>query len=196
MRKITPEKYEPKKMSNLFYSLIAPRPVVLVTTLSRPETVNCAPFSFFQVVCANPPLVSLSITRPENDSKGRKDTLRNALLGGEFVVHTVRSSHLAEVERAGEEYPVETSELEEIGLSRVESSQVRVPGIAGLPVRMECKLRDQLALAAGEATVLFGEVMELYIDEDIIEESSGQVDLQKLNPLLHTGPGSYTEFNS
>ena len=194
MRKIIPEEQKPERMSNLFYSLIAPRPVVLVTTLSREETVNCAPFSFFQVVCANPPLVSLSITRPADDSKGRKDTLRNALLMGEFVVHMVRPGHLEEVKKAGEKYPVETSELEKIGMQQVKSSRVGVPGIADLPVRLECRLRDQVALAAGEATVLFGEVVELYIDEDVIDESLFQVDLEKLNPLLHIGPDNYTAF--
>ncbi|MGM0380549.1 MAG: flavin reductase family protein [bacterium] len=195
MEKIIPAEQEPADMSRLFYSLIAPRPVVLVTTLSQQETLNCAPFSFFQVVCANPPLVSLSITRPQDDKKGRKDTLRNALLQGQFVVHMVREENLEQVKKAGEEYPPETSEVRQMGLQSVPSNQVRVPGIKGLPVRMECKLRDQLALAAGEATVLFGEVVELHLSEEFTGEDLTEINLDKLNPLLHTGPDSYTNFN-
>jgi flavin reductase (DIM6/NTAB) family NADH-FMN oxidoreductase RutF len=133
----------------LLKSTVIPRPVSLVTTQSRDGVVNCAPFSFFQVVCGHPPMISLSLARKVDSLK---DTVRNLLLQSEFVTHIPRQEHLEEVELSAREFPPDVSEVDEIGFTLTESQDVSVPGLEEPPVRLECLLRDQFPIAAGAVT--------------------------------------------
>ena len=191
MLEFKPQQLDKEEAKKLISGLIVPRPVILVTTLSPEGVLNCAPFSFFQAVCWKPPLVSLSITRRYS---GRKDTLKNILLSTEFVVNVARPEHVNKVELSAEDYPPDVSEVKETGLKTIDSSEIEVPGLQGFPIRLECRLKDQISLAAGAATVVFAEIITAHVDEEIFVRKTGKVNPQKLNPLLRTGKDLYAQI--
>ncbi|MGD6950076.1 flavin reductase family protein, partial [Bacillus mobilis] len=102
-----------------------PRPIAFVTTLSKDGVVNGAPFSYFNIVSANPPMISLSIQR----AQGRqKDTARNILESKEFVVHIVDEHNVEKVNQTAASLPPEQSEIEAAGFTTEASEKIAVPG--------------------------------------------------------------------
>lgn len=184
------EELSGRETYRLLTNLIVPRPIALVTTKSRDGVLNCAPFSFYQGVCGSPPILSLSIAR---NRSGLKDTFRNILLNNEFVVHVPQSEHVEDVELAGQTFDPDVSEVEKIGFTPVESSKVSVDGLEELPVRMECQLHDQMPVAGGKVTVVFGEVVCWHLSDDVYGD--GEVDFDSLDPLARVGPDSYTSLS-
>jgi len=187
------DSYEPENLSaresyHLLTSLIVPRPIALVTSESREGVLNCAPFSFFQGVCGNPPILSLSIARRK---QSLKDTFRNILMQSEFVVHVPRLDDMDAVEKAAGQFPPEVSEVEETGFTPVDSDIVNVEGLKQLPVRMECRLHDQVPIAGGKVTVLFGEVLKFHIAHGIYDDETEQADYGEFAPLSRVGWNRY-----
>ena len=122
----------------LMASLIVPRPIALVTTLGTSGVANAAPFSMFNMVGEDPPLVMLSINKLQGGAL--KDTAANILASGEFVVHIADEAMAAQMHACGESLPPEVSELAQTGLTLVPSSTVRPPRIAQAPVAFELSL--------------------------------------------------------
>ena len=112
----------------LMASLIVPRPIALVTTLGANGVVNAAPFSMFNMVGEEPPLVMLSINRLQDGHL--KDTAANILASGEFVVHIADEAMAPQMHACGASLPPEVSELEATGLTPVPSITVKPPRIA------------------------------------------------------------------
>lgn len=189
MTQLDPQELSGRKVYGLLTSLVIPRPIALVTTQSRDGVLNCAPFSFYQGVCGSPPIISLSIAR---NRSGLKDTFRNILLNSEFVVHTPRTEHLDRVERTAESFGPEVSEVEEIGFHPTESEKVDVPGLDEPPVRMECRLHDQFPVAGGKVTVIYGEIVQFHLDDDVYENE--YIQYEELDPLARLGPDAYTNL--
>lgn len=102
---------------------IIPRPIAFVTSISKDGVLNGAPFSYFNIVSANPPMISLSIQR----SAGRqKDTARNIIESKEFVVHIVDEQNVAEVNKTAAALPPDQSEIDLTNLTPVESVKISV----------------------------------------------------------------------
>lgn len=188
MESLDPESLSSRETYDLLTGLIVPRPIALVTTQSREGVLNCAPFSFYQGVCGDPPILSLSIAREQS---GLKDTFRNVLLAGEFVVHTPREEHMEAVETAARSFDPGASEVDEIGFTPVESEAVQVEGLEEPPVRLECRLHDQFSIAGGRVTLVFGRVVRFHLADDL-REGSGPIDHDRLRPLARLGSNAYT----
>ncbi len=186
MNTLDPGDLSGREVYGLLTSLVVPRPIALVTTQSREGVLNCAPFSFYQGVCGVPPILSLSIAR---NRSGLKDTFRNILLTSEFVVHTPKANQIDQVELSSESFEPGVSEVEEIGFTSTESSEIEVPGLKETPVRLECRLHDHFPVARGEVTVVYGEVVCFHLDDDVY---GGNMDYEELNPLARLGPNEYT----
>src|SRR5690606_20166550 len=116
---------------------VIPRPVAFVTSLSKDGVLNGAPFSYFNIVSSNPPLISLSVQRSKGE---RKDTARNIIQTGEFVVHIVDEDHVKKINETAASLPADESEIEYAGLTPVKSDIVSVAGIKEAKIRMECVL--------------------------------------------------------
>ncbi|MFB6346018.1 MAG: flavin reductase family protein [bacterium] len=191
MKTLNPDELSGRDVYGLLTGLVVPRPIALVTTKSRQGVLNCAPFSFFQGVCGSPPIISLSIAR---NKKGLKDTFRNILLNSEFVVHTPRTSDLDTVETAAKSMGPDMSEVDEMDLTPVDSEKVDVSGLEELPVRMECRLHDQFPVAGGKVTVVYGEIVNFHVSEDVLDDSGVDYEMNydELDPLARLGPNAYT----
>lgn len=171
---------------------IIPRPIAFITTKSNTGVVNGAPFSFFNIVSSNPPLISVSIQRPA----GRvKDTARNILENGEFVVHIVDTTNVEQINETAANLPPEESEILRANLTLVESSLVSVPGIAESKIRFECKLEQALQLGGNEGTpgcdLIIGKVLAYHIDEAIYEE--GRIDAELLDAVSRLAGNDYAK---
>lgn len=140
---IDPKHNSERENYKLLIGTVIPRPIAFVTTQSAAGILNGAPFSYFNIVSANPPMVSLSIQRPA----GRlKDTARNIYDNHEFVVHIVDDENVERINQTAASLPATESEIELANLTPVQSNCVAVPGVLEAKVRMECKLVQAIPL--------------------------------------------------
>ncbi|MCW2715065.1 MAG: flavin reductase [Frankiales bacterium] len=161
----------------LLTSVILPRPIAWVTTRSASGVDNLAPHSFFTVSSVTPPVVQFT-------SVGAKDSLRNAVATGEFVVSLCPEELVEQVNLTATDYPPDVSEYDEIGLTREPSRLVAPPRVAESPVALECRVVGTQDFGGG-SVVVFGEVVWIAIDERVLRDGRPAVDL--LQPLARLG---------
>ncbi|MDM0085780.1 flavin reductase family protein [Variovorax sp. J22G40] len=146
----------------LMASLIVPRPIALVTTLGPDGTVNAAPFSMFNMVGEEPPIVMISLNR--RDDASLKDTALNIVRTGEFVVHMADEAIAAQMHRCGEHHPPHVSELDVVGFTALPSKVVAPPRIAEAPVAFECTLFETMETASRQ--VFIGQVRWMHARDE------------------------------
>jgi flavin reductase (DIM6/NTAB) family NADH-FMN oxidoreductase RutF len=174
----------------LLISVVTPRPIAWVTSLDAEGRVNLAPFSFFNVFGADPPVVVFAPNRKRDGSK--KDTLHNVETTGQFVVNAAVADLAAEVNLSSKELPAGESEVDLTGLSVLPSMKVKPPRLAESPVSLECLLRQVLPIGQGplSANLVIGEVVMMHVAERILDER-GRVDPRKLRTIARLGGDFY-----
>lgn len=172
-------------------SAVAPRPIAWVTTRSPAGLVNAAPFSWFNTVCPDPPMVMLSIgTRPDGTPK---DTLRNLRDTGEFVVNLVPAALARAMVQSSAEYPPDVSEVQALGLATAPSRRVAPPRLAGSPVHLECRLHSLTPLGRrDDHTLVLGEVVHVAADDGVLD-ANGNVDPAKVTLVGRMGGPNYVD---
>ncbi|WP_454829858.1 flavin reductase family protein [Pseudoxanthomonas wuyuanensis] len=150
---------------------VTPRPIAWVSTRSPEGIDNLAPFSFFQVVCDDPPTLMISIGR--RDDGGLKDTLVNARETGELVVQLVSHAQAAAMNASSANLPRGVSEFERCGIAAVASEQVKPLRVAGAPVAFECRVAEIKPYPAGRPThhLVFAEVLLAHIDDGVLADA-------------------------
>ncbi len=164
-----------RQVYKLMTGIIVPRPIALVSTLSREGVANLAPFSFFCGVGSVPPTVLFcpSLRAAESSEAGsRKDTLRNVEETGEFVINVVSEAISAAANAASADVAPEVSEFELSGLTAVPSEAVRPSRVAESPAQMECKLIQVIYTGhvPGSGVVVLGEVVRFHVREDLVDD--------------------------
>ncbi|MGG1400704.1 flavin reductase family protein [Bacillus salipaludis] len=171
---------------------IIPRPIAFVTTMSKNGILNGAPFSYFNIVSSNPPMISLSIQR----AQGRpKDTARNIIESKEFVVHIVDEQNVEKVNKTAASLPPNQSEIELAKLTPVESAKISVPGVEEAKIRMECLLEHSLELGGLDspgADLIIGKVVQFHIENDIYEK--GRIDPKGLAAVSRLAGNYYAKI--
>lgn len=171
----------------LMASLIVPRPIALITTLGANGVVNAAPFSMFNMLGEEPPVVMVSINRLHD---GRlKDTAANILASGEFVVHLADERIADQMHACGEAVPAEVSEVELVGFTTAPSGMVRPPRIAEAPVAFECVLHEKLETES--RYIFIGRVLCLHAREGLVDPEKWRVRLQEYFPVGRFGASFY-----
>ena len=175
MLSFDPAKCLQRQVYKLMTGIIVPRPIALVSTLSREGVANLAPFSFFCGVGSVPPTVLFCPSlRPADSAEAgkRKDTLRNVEETGEFVINVVSDAISAAANAASAEVPPEVSEFALSGLTPVPSEAVRPARVAESPAQMECKLLQVIytGRAPGSGVIVLGEVVRFHVREDLVED--------------------------
>ncbi|MDR5781465.1 flavin reductase family protein [Caballeronia sp. LZ065] len=171
----------------LMASLIVPRPIALVTTLGADGIVNAAPFSMFNMLGEEPPIVMLSINRLADGTL--KDTAVNIPREKEFVVHLADEAIAQQMHRCGERFAADISELDEVGFTALASSRVKPPRIAQAPVAFECELWETLTTASRH--IFIGKVLMLHARDELIDLESWRVRLQHYFPVGRFGASDY-----
>jgi len=171
---------------------IIPRPIAFVTTLSEDGVLNGAPFSYFNIVSSNPPMISLSIQR----SGGKqKDTARNIIKQKEFVVHIVDEENVEKVNKTAASLPPNESEIDLAQLTKVESEKISVPGVKQAKIRMECVLEHSLELGDNHlpgCDFIIGKVIQFHIENDIYE--NGRIDPKGLAAVSRLAGANYAKI--
>ena len=191
MISIDPSKNSERDNYKLLIGTIIPRPIAFVTTESEGGIVNGAPFSYFNIVSSNPPMVSLAIHRTSNKLK---DTARNIYNNHEFVVHIVDADNVEKINETAASLSPKESEVEIANLTLIASEDISVPGVKEAKVRMECRLVKAIPLGGnGPGSDLFiGQVVRFHIDEEIYKD--GRTDPRALNAVSRLAGSSYAEI--
>lgn len=176
-----------------FKSCVVPRPIGWISTVSADGIHNLAPFSQFQNVSFDPPIVMFSANQtPEGR---RKDSVANAEATGEFVWNMATYALREAVNVTAEQVPPEVDEFERAGLTKAPSRKVRPARVAESPIHFECVVLNTLRFPGtppmGSADVVFGRVVAIHIADDAID-GRGLVDVLKLQPLARMGYYDYT----
>jgi len=167
----------------LLSGLVVPRPIALVTTVGASGVVNAAPFSFFNVLGEDPPALVISIGHREGSGVAAgeqggslKDTARNIVETGEFVVHLVDEAITERMHGCSLKFPPEVSEVERVGFTTAPSRTVRPPRIVEAPVAMECTLHSRVPL--GNHDLYIGRIAWLHVRDGLVEPDSLRVRLE------------------
>ena len=159
--------------------LVTPRPIAWVTTLNEDGSVNAAPFSFFNVFGANPPLV---IFAPgDRDDGSPKDTARNCRRTGEFVVNLVDEPLAQVMNRTSAPLPYGVSETDREALETALSSVVAPPRIAAAPAALECKVHSIEQI--GENRLVLGIVHRVQVREEFFDTDTLRIRGDLFHPI-------------
>ncbi len=176
-------------------TLVAPRPIAFVSSLSGSGVGNLAPFSFFALGGGNPQSIAFC---PITDRHGvPKDTLRNVMDTGEFVVNVVSRAMAERVNQASAPYPPAVDEFDATGFTRVPSELVRPPRVAEAPAAFECRVFTIVPHGTGPfaANWVIGEVLLLHVD-DAVMGADGLPDTAKVNPVARMGRQEWAEVSA
>ena len=194
--------YEPRSglpaplTHNPFPALVAPRPIAWITTTGSDGSCNLAPFSHYNIVSVDPPMVMFA----PSDKGGLgapKDTLRNVTEIPEFVVNVATGPMREAINQSSTDFAYGDSELLRCGLHTAPSVHVRAPRILEAPAALECRVFDSVRLPKGKrdrgSTVVIGEVIGIYIEDSMIVH--GRIQSQKMAQLSRLGYFDYCVVN-
>ncbi len=191
MPSLDPSRLSHKDRYRLLINAIVPRPIAWITTRDAAGVVNLAPFSFFNGVCSQPPIVSVAImgrTPP-------KDTLANLNANGEAVVHLVPAGELEHVHASGGEYAHAVSEADLLGLRLLPSSRVAPPRLAVAEVAFECRLHRIVEVGDPVVHLCLLEVVLAHMTETVAA-ADGIPDPQRMRAIARLGDRSYLAADS
>ncbi|MER2046984.1 MAG: flavin reductase family protein [Solibacillus sp.] len=193
MKKIDPKQISERENYKFLIGSIIPRPIAFVTSISEDGVVNAAPFSFFNIVSSNPPMISVSIQRKKGEPK---DTARNIRAKEQFVVHIVDTENVEQVNKTAANLPPDESEIAVAGLSLVKSEKIDVPGVKEAKVRLECVLEKALELGGDDENagcdLIVGKVVYYHIVESLYED--GRIDPKGLGAISRLAGNDYAKI--
>jgi flavin reductase (DIM6/NTAB) family NADH-FMN oxidoreductase RutF len=163
----------------LLVSVVTPRPIAFVTTISPDGKVNAAPFSFFNVFGANPPILAFAPADRENGTP--KDTALNVRATHEFVVNLVDEQIAEAMNKCAASLPYGENELVHAGLTALPSSLVKPPRIAESPVSMECT--EWGTLQIGDNRLVIGVIKRMHLRDDLFDAEKKRVRSEKLEVI-------------
>lgn len=178
-----------------FKACVVPRPIGWISSLGANGQVNLAPYSFFNGVASDPPVVMFS----SNGMAARptKDTLRNCEETGEFVCNIATWELREAMNRSSAPVPRETDEFNHAGLEREPARLVQPPRVKAAPIHLECRyirtVELPCTLPGGRNALVIGEVIGIHIRDEVLTD--GLVDMAKLRPIARLGYMDYTRVD-
>ena len=165
----------------LLISLITPRPIAFISTLSDKGIPNAAPFSFFNLMGNDPPIVAIGIGKDVTRKNDLKDSGYNIQKTKEFVINIVNESILEQVNMASIDFPPEVDEFEIAGLTKLPSIKVKPPRIAESPANLEGRLASTVEI--GNTRVVLGEIIYLHIKKEFLDHENQTVLTDLISPV-------------
>ena len=193
----TPSELGHRETYSVLLNAVAPRPIAWVSTLSAAGQPNLAPFSYFNVVCANPPMLGFapSMRAPKRlgaETGDPKDTLRNIRETGEFVANVVTYGMAEAMNLTSGDYDATVSEFDVAKLASAPCKVVRPRRVAESPVSFECRLHQILDFNPGPdgGSWVIGEIVSIHINDQHLKE--GRLDRDSLDLIGRMGGMQYT----
>lgn len=174
---------------------VMPRPVAWVLSEHKNGEHNLAPFSFFSVVCSDPPIIMISVGHKPDGSL--KDTYRNIVERNHFVVHLAHSGQAQKMTQTSKTLPEGVSEVKEAGIALTPFNNSPLPRIEGCRVAMDCELYETREIGNAPQFLIFGKVRNMFIDDEIVSVNDNgrlNVDARMLDPLGRLGGADYLSF--
>ncbi len=194
---VSPSDISHSELYNLLLNSVAPRPIAWVSTINTSGQPNLAPFSFFNAVCVDPPLLAFApgLRTPKLPGVGHgeaKDTLRNVRETREFVVNIVTYELREAMNLTSAEYDASVNEFELAKIMPAASKVVRAPRVAESPVSFECKLHQILDFSSAPtgSSLVIGEIVSIHIDDAHLKD--GKLDRNSLDLIGRMGGIQYT----
>ena len=161
------EKIPASHVYKLIIGLVTPRPIALVTSMDRDGRLNAAPFSAYNYLAIDPPIIGIGVAARSSDPARPKDTARNIGATGEFVVNIVTEDIAQQMNICGTDFPPEMNELELAGFTTAPSQVVNVPRIAEAHAALEC--REHTTLLIGNSRIILGRVVAMYVEDRFVD---------------------------
>lgn len=193
---VSPADFPHSELYGILLNSVAPRPIAWVSTMSHSGEFNLAPFSFFNAVCVDPPLLAFAPglrTPPAATGQGMaKDTLRNIRETGEFVVNVVTYELAEAMNLTSGEYDPSVNEFELAKVTPEPSKIVRPPRVAESPVSFECRLYQILdfSTAPTSSSLVIGQIVSIRINDSHLKD--GKLDRNSLDLIGRMGGIQYT----
>jgi len=177
---------------NLLIGLVAPRPIAWITSMNEDGRLNAAPFSAYNYLCTDPPIIGVGVTDRPSASFVPKDTARNIRRTGEFVVNVVTEDLARQMNICATDFPSEVSELDMAGLTTAPSQVVKVPRIQQAHAALEC--REHTTMEIGRSRIILGRVVSIYIEDRFVDPAGPYVRAEELHAIGRmNGLGSYVK---
>jgi flavin reductase (DIM6/NTAB) family NADH-FMN oxidoreductase RutF len=195
MTTLDPAEQKPQDIYKLLVGSVVPRPIAFVSSVNAEGVRNLAPFSFFTVASANPPIVCFCPMVRGAVSKGlkpTKDTLRNIIETHEFVVNIVSEEFATQMNACSAELPPEVDEFLVSGLTPLASDLVRPPRVAESHVQMECRLQQVIHVSTEPlgGSLVLGEVLRFHVSASLLDNF--RIDPDKLQAIGRMAGSTYT----
>ncbi len=188
---LDPRLLKPIDRYRLLVNAVVPRPIAWVTTVNAAGLVNLAPFSFFNGVTANPPVVQVCIAHRDPI----KDTLANLRASGEAVVHLVRSERLDAMHASGAEYPSDISEADALGVEHRPAERIHGRVLVDADIAFECRLLQAIPVGDPATHLCLLEVVLAHV-APAIALPDGLPDPQRLRAVARLGGDHYLSADS
>jgi flavin reductase (DIM6/NTAB) family NADH-FMN oxidoreductase RutF len=179
----SPDDLDPRDFYKFLTSVVIPRPIAWVSTLSADGIPNLAPHSFFTVASTDPPVVQFTPT-------ARKDSLNNVEATGEFVVNFASEDLFAEINGTGTNFPADISEFDAVGLAMEPSRTVRPARVAESPAALECKLHR--IIPVGNSWLVLGQVSHAVVNQEMMDGQHPEA--RRLKPLARLGLNEWSRL--
>jgi flavin reductase (DIM6/NTAB) family NADH-FMN oxidoreductase RutF len=174
----------------LLVGLVAPRPIALITSLDENGRLNAAPFSAYNYLCTDPPIVGVGVANRSGEAFVPKDTARNIRRTGEFVVNVVTEDIAQQMNLCATDFPAEMNEVELAGLTTAPSAKVKPPRIAEAHAALEC--REFTTLEIGKSRIILGRVVAVYVEDQFVDPAGPYVKAEELHAIGRmNGLGNY-----
>jgi len=177
---------------NLLIGLVAPRPIAWITSMNDAGQLNAAPFSAYNYVGIDPPIVAIGVANRPGPGVIGKDTAQNIRNTREFVINVVNEALAEAMVTCAVDFPPEVNELEITQLTTERSLVVKVPRIASAPASLEC--REITTMEIGRSRIILGQVVAIHVKDEFIDPAGPYVRAEALHAVGRmNGLGSYVK---
>jgi flavin reductase (DIM6/NTAB) family NADH-FMN oxidoreductase RutF len=195
MLTFNPQEISVQRLHQLLLGSIGPRPIAFASTMNLAGQANLAPFSFFNVFSANPPILIFSPARSGRTNE-TKDTYKNVKELPEVVINIVNFDIVHQMSLASSPYSPDISEFEKAGLTPIPSETIQPFRVAEAPVQFECRVNGvkELGHEGGAGNLIICEVLRMHVRENLIDEK-GFIDQHKIDLVSRMGGDWYVRAN-
>lgn len=188
----SPEELSERDNYKFMIGSIIPRPIALITSVSADDVLNVAPFSYFNIVTSNPPIVSVSLQRKNGEMK---DTARNILEKKEAVIHVVDTNNVKEANKTAANLPANESEFDQTNFTLIPSTTVDIPSLKETKIRFEVELYKHVLLeneGIPSVDLMLLKIKQYHIDDELYHE--GRIDPVGLSAVSRLAGNDYADI--
>lgn len=179
---------------HLMTQTVIPRPIAWVLSSNIDQTMNLAPFSYFNAVCSDPPLMILSMGKKPNGAI--KDTASNLQVGTDCILHIAHAQQSDQVTSTAATLEYGESEVELNNIELCPHDNWPLKRVKDCPIAYLCKVHSVQDIGNTPQRLVFVEAVEIYIDDRVVTQNNNriQVDALKANPLSRLGASQYANL--